>query len=620
MDKIEELKKRLPSIQSTVQGLRKESVKSLCGPCPKCGGVDRFVYRTDSERFFCRQCNEKGGDVIDFHAWVENTDIEGLIKKYLNGTNPKNTGKKLKPFEHFELGFPLEKYPYTDAMGTVKYYNCRFKPLNGKKKKDFRQCDPTGLNWKAKGILPKVPYNLPKVTRVNEIFIVEGEKDVNNLGKLNLVGTCNVAGAGNWTENLNEYFRDKDVFLIPDNDVPGRKHIEKIYQNLKGVAASIKIIELPGLPDKGDFSDWIDQYEDIHKAGERFAIMIDGAPPYISTLENLDSSETETAQIKIVTLESIASVEINDNPMIEGLVEKKESLIVSAASGTGKSLFVTYIALALGNPPVNGLWGLFQIPHEIKTLIVQSENSFNAFNKRLNKLFNACPEMKAGAMNVFTVKIGHDCRYAGSLTDKNFQNFLTDSLLSINAENLILDPLISYHGEDENDNSAMRRSLDCLSSVCDQANASVILCHHYNRNNLTRGAASIRDWASNMLLMDFERKIGSSTILKITHDKSRNYETQPDFYLERTPDLQFLRCEKPGKQSEQIEAVIKALTEMGGRVDSQTPLKNAVMVELNCSETTARRAIKQTLELRKMLIIPSERIGQPNSYALPSET
>lgn len=341
---------------------------------------------------------------------------------------------------------------------------------------------------------------------------------------------------------------------------------------------------------------------------ERLAIVKEGAGP-----DKSDNLKTE-----IVSIESIANAEINDKPMIDGLVGENESLIVSSASGTGKSLFVTYMALALANPPANGLWGLFNIPHKIKTLIVQSENGFNAFNKRLNKLFAACPEMRAGAKNVFTVKARNDCRLTGSLTDKDFQKFLIDSLLSIDAGNLILDPLISYHGEDENDNAAMRRSLDCLSLICDQAGVSVMLCHHYNRQNLTRGAASIRDWASNMLLMDFEKRVGDSIILKITHDKSRNYEQEPDFYLERTPDLQFLRCEKPdSKHAKQIDAVVKALTEMGGYIDSQTALKKALQVELNCSEATARRAIDEALKMRKIIVIPGTEKGKPNIYRLP---
>lgn len=344
---------------------------------------------------------------------------------------------------------------------------------------------------------------------------------------------------------------------------------------------------------------------------------INRARGFNDNLKPLEPKISNESKIEIVSIESIVNAEIEDRPLIDGLLGEKESLILSAASGTGKSLLMNYIALALGNPLENRLWGLFDILNTVISVIGQSENGFNASNRRWNKLFKACPEMRAGAKNVFTFKVGNDCRLVGSLIDKDFQKLLIDSLLSIGAGNLILDPLISYHGEDENDNAGMRRSLDCLSIVCDRANVSVMLCHHYNRQNLTRGAASIRDWASNMLLMDFEKRIGDSVILKITHDKARNYEQQPDFYLERTPDLQFLRCEKPGKQSQQVEAVITALTAMGGYVESQTALKSAVMVELNCSDATARRAINEALKIKKVTIIPGKGKGNPNAYKLP---
>ena len=62
-----------------------------------------------------------------------------------------------------------------------------------------------------------------------------------------------------------------------------------------------------------------------------------------------------------------------------------------------------------------------------------------------------------------TSKAVDDCSFTGSLKDKDFQKFLIDSLLSIEAGNLILDPLISYHGEDENDNADM---LSKRPSVC----------------------------------------------------------------------------------------------------------------------------------------------------------
>jgi hypothetical protein len=294
MDKISELKRVLPSIQNSVPNLVKESANSLCGPCFICGGVDRLFVRDG--HYYCRQCGIKG-DVIDYHCLVENTDINGLIAKYLpDSRSTKNTYQKSKPFVHYELGTPVAKYQYTDASGKVLYYNCRFEP------KTFRQCGADGNSWKVTNIKPKVPYNLQAVIEADEVFLVEGEKDVQSLAKLSLVGSCNVAGAEHWTPDLNEHFSGKNVYLIPDNDGPGKKHVVKVYENLKDIAASIKLIELPGLPEHGDFSDWLSTYTDLDEAGERFAIILDGAGPYIPDTFIFESSGFNAAELMKMTL------------------------------------------------------------------------------------------------------------------------------------------------------------------------------------------------------------------------------------------------------------------------------------------------------------------------------
>ena len=46
-----------------VEGLRR-SGRELTGPCPRCGGTDRFNINTDSMKFLCRQCGIKGGDQV----------------------------------------------------------------------------------------------------------------------------------------------------------------------------------------------------------------------------------------------------------------------------------------------------------------------------------------------------------------------------------------------------------------------------------------------------------------------------------------------------------------------------------------------------------------------------
>ena len=87
--------------------------------------------------------------------------------------------------------------------------------------------------------------------------IVEGEKDGNNLAKLGFVATCNAGGAGKWPPELNQHFTGANVVIIPDNDKAGRNHCKVVGEALKDVAASIEVLDLPGLPEKGDASDWI---------------------------------------------------------------------------------------------------------------------------------------------------------------------------------------------------------------------------------------------------------------------------------------------------------------------------------------------------------------------------
>lgn len=49
--------------------LKRESARESAGPCPKCGGDDRFHATADW--WFCRQCHPARGDAIEFVRWLE---------------------------------------------------------------------------------------------------------------------------------------------------------------------------------------------------------------------------------------------------------------------------------------------------------------------------------------------------------------------------------------------------------------------------------------------------------------------------------------------------------------------------------------------------------------------
>ena len=72
--------------------------------------------------------------------------------------------------------------------------------------------------------------------KADNVFIVEGEKDADSMAAIGLTATCNVGGAGNWQKELNQYFKGKNVTIIPDNDEPGRKHARIVADNLEGIA------------------------------------------------------------------------------------------------------------------------------------------------------------------------------------------------------------------------------------------------------------------------------------------------------------------------------------------------------------------------------------------------
>lgn len=146
----------------------------------------------------------------------------------------------------------VARYPYRDEAGLLLYEAVRMVP------KDFRQRRPDGNGWSwSLGDVRRVLYRLPELLASKDlVFVVEGEKDVETLVTMGLVATTNAGGAGKWRDEYSATLRGRRVIVLPDNDEPGRKHAQQVAASLEGVAA-VRIVALPGLPPKGDVSDWV---------------------------------------------------------------------------------------------------------------------------------------------------------------------------------------------------------------------------------------------------------------------------------------------------------------------------------------------------------------------------
>lgn len=151
---------------------------------------------------------------------------------------------------------------YRDADGNPYLRVRRYRKADGSK--SYPQSHWNGAGWvsgRPKG--PKIPYLLQELLdgdRTEPLLVLEGEKCVTRARKEGLQATCASEGAGKWTADLNEWFRDRIVWIVPDNDEPGHDHALKVAANLHGIAREVKIVELPGMQEGEDVVEFFDDH------------------------------------------------------------------------------------------------------------------------------------------------------------------------------------------------------------------------------------------------------------------------------------------------------------------------------------------------------------------------
>jgi len=150
----------------------------------------------------------------------------------------------------------VDQYIYQDESGCTYVRVTRLE--DGFGNKSFYQERLEKAIWNKGGAQkPLQPFRFVEWAHEPSIIIVEGEKCALALRSLGFAATTFVGGCNGWAENYAQYFRNKHVILLPDQDEPGFKFISLVAASLSRVVASYKIVMLPGLKDKDDICDWI---------------------------------------------------------------------------------------------------------------------------------------------------------------------------------------------------------------------------------------------------------------------------------------------------------------------------------------------------------------------------
>ncbi len=567
--------------------LTKKNAKESAAGCPFCGGKDRFCVWPDDDKFWCRQCDKKG-DSITLEMEIEGKSFEDACISTGQEHKLKGTEKKSPPLKPKQKPKIIKTYDYTDDHGNLLFQVCRFEP------KDFRQRRPGKTKdwvWDLKDT-PIVLYQLPKVISSEYIFFCEGEKDVDNVSKLGIVATTNPMGAGKLPGQQEKYgilnaLKNKRVYVLPDNDIPGKNHAEQLANILikENITPRVKILELPVNP-HGDVSDLIkekgidstsDIISELAKKAGKYKI-----PSSFITAEELDAMEFEDVK-----------------PIISrGVLPSGERLLIAGEGGVGKSLLRLEIAIHL----VMGRdWLSFKIPTAKKVVIFQYENSDKIEQRRLWMIRDGMGIEKLPTGKLSWIKR----KYRYDLTKVADKDQLLQKVKDSQAEIVMYDCLTNLHSANENDNVRMRNVLDSITDIDVICNTSSIMVHHFGKPQegatsnqyRTRGASSIIDWCGCALA--YTKHPNENKVLrKIEFLKVRDAPDIKPFIVERNGHFV---CEIVDMDSRcPPQKIRQILEEMGGEVESQKELIEIIMEDVGCVMRSAKTYIEKAVEMQQI--------------------
>ena len=174
------------------------------------------------------------------------------------------------PTEHYQLGEYHMYWDYADVTGRVVMRICRWQQPGGKK--DIRPLTLTLEGWKwIAHPNPRPLFQLDRLAAEPEkpVIVVEGEKAAHATQRLfpdyiatTWAGGAQCVGQADWSP-----LKGRVLTLIPDCDVPGRKAMAWVRENVKALAARVRLVDpaskAEGLPEGWDMADALQEDRDV---------------------------------------------------------------------------------------------------------------------------------------------------------------------------------------------------------------------------------------------------------------------------------------------------------------------------------------------------------------------
>ena len=394
-----------------------------------------------------------------------------------------------------QMGFTCaETYSYKVPNGNELYQVLRYEHKEVPQVKRFAMrrgtTDYLVDAWFADAGEVKIIYCWPEVaaSKASEIvYVCEGEKDADRLHELKLIATT-VAGQ-HWSDTAAEALRGRDVVILEDNDEAGRNNAIESAERLQPHARSIKIVKLPGLGEGEDVSDWLDAGQSVRALKK----IVSETPLWgnATPLPEIEPKKIPRRQwlSKPYYIRQFVSLTI-----APGGTSKSALLIAEAlAMATGKDL----LGVGLRRPLRVMYWNGEDSLEELYRRFAATMKHYGIAHAEIgNRLF-----VKSGMNN--PIVIAEDAGRRARLNDGAIRR-LRDTILRDQIDVLILDPFVSLHSVEENNNSGIDRVAKALTRVAVETNCAIMLAHHSRKGGTSevgktttvedgRGAIALRD-------------------------------------------------------------------------------------------------------------------------------
>lgn len=510
------------------------------GPCPWCGGTDRFVVVTDGGqdgkgRYFCRQCDAKGfaSDFLEKFRHLSRQEAREALGLPDGKPSPRQPDKAAaKPevlmpvpeeaprpqLRHPRHGQPAAHWEYRDTAGRLLGCVCRFSldetDQRGKARKEFCPRVYTTSGWRWQGFpTPRPLYGLHKLAEnaaPSLILLTEGEAKADalqsvlgpNVAVLGLHGGC----AGVWKLDFTPLAGRRFVYW-PDADAPGAGAALSVAETAgRAGAAGVRIVVPPtGVRETWDAADAVkegwdsDQLSALIQAAVSPAEFGKVAADRWGVRQAVEATRKEGDacpvpekgnKYRCLNIEELITRDYPPREMILAPVLAVQSLsMIFAMRGVGKTFFALSCAYAVASG--GGVFGRWFAPRPARVLYIDGEMPAVTLQERLKSIAISAdsditdpdmlriltPDEQDGPMPNLGTREGQEA----------VEPFLDDVALVV-VDNLAT---LARTGK-ENDSDSWVPVQEWLLALR-RRGISVLLVHHAGKNGSQRGTGAKED-------------------------------------------------------------------------------------------------------------------------------